>query len=452
MKVGFACSDITPRVGVELCGFGPFLNRHSTGVHDPLTAKAMAIDDGATGFILVACDIVAIPLAMTQDIRARVAEQTGISPGALMICCSHTHSGPTTFHYEGWGDPDPPYLHTLPGRIAHAATEAWERREEASFGLAAVPCTGIAINREYDRHCVPPEEALVPGWAPDKPELTDTTCHVVTAHSDRGLIGFFSHFSCHPVVCCEANTLIHGDFVGLASNEVARENDCIGLFVQGAQGDVNSCIAHESPDVSMKSLAIIADRYATCLRQGIAEAKPIDVDTIRHVAREPVFSRIDWDEQKLRELLHEKQRRLETLDAHEGSHELRLEMVLIGGLERMLRTLAEGGTLRPATQIQGLKLGPVALLGSGFEVFQAINNEIVSASEHCVTLVAGLTNDAMGYATDRDTAARGGYAQQQVPLMGASLAYARIHDELRDEMIALSQDLTDHPELSGSTP
>ena len=443
MKVGFASSDITPRVGVELCGFGPFLNRHSTGVHEPLAAKAMAIDDGTTGFILVACDLIAIPLAMTQDIRTRVAAQTGIEPEALMVCCSHTHSGPTTFHYEGWGNPDPPYLQTLPGRIAQAAIESWEKREEASFRLAAVPCTGIAINREYDRHCVPPEEALVPDWTPDKPELTDTTCHVVTAHADRGMLGFFSHFSCHPVVCCEANTLIHGDFVGLASNAVAREHDCIGLFVQGAQGDVNSCIAHESPEVSMKSLEVIADRYAACLRQGIAAAAPIDVDAIHYAAREPVFSRVDWDEQKLRELLHEKQARVETLSAQDGSHELRLELVLIGGIERMLHTLAEGGTLHPATQIQGLRLGPVALLGSGFEVFQAISNEIVAASTHPVTLVAGLTNDAMGHATDHEMAAKGGYAQQQVPLMGAALAYSRIHDELRDELIALSQELLD---------
>ena len=29
LRIGFAKSDITPHVGVELCGFGPFLNRHS---------------------------------------------------------------------------------------------------------------------------------------------------------------------------------------------------------------------------------------------------------------------------------------------------------------------------------------------------------------------------------------------------------------------------------------
>jgi len=36
MKAGFAKTDITPRVGVELAGFGAFINRHSIGMRDRL--------------------------------------------------------------------------------------------------------------------------------------------------------------------------------------------------------------------------------------------------------------------------------------------------------------------------------------------------------------------------------------------------------------------------------
>ena len=42
MNAGFGKVEITPRVGVELCGFGPYLNRHSTRVVEPLYARAMA--------------------------------------------------------------------------------------------------------------------------------------------------------------------------------------------------------------------------------------------------------------------------------------------------------------------------------------------------------------------------------------------------------------------------
>ena len=43
MKAGFAKFDITPRVGVSMAGFGPFLNRNSTFVRDRLEARAAAL-------------------------------------------------------------------------------------------------------------------------------------------------------------------------------------------------------------------------------------------------------------------------------------------------------------------------------------------------------------------------------------------------------------------------
>ena len=56
MELGFAKSDITPRVGVELCGFGPFLNRHSVGVRGELWARAMAVRVGEKRAVVIACD------------------------------------------------------------------------------------------------------------------------------------------------------------------------------------------------------------------------------------------------------------------------------------------------------------------------------------------------------------------------------------------------------------
>ena len=44
MKAGFGVVDITPRVGVELYGFGPYLNRHSIAVRDRIEARAAAFD------------------------------------------------------------------------------------------------------------------------------------------------------------------------------------------------------------------------------------------------------------------------------------------------------------------------------------------------------------------------------------------------------------------------
>ncbi len=57
MQVGFAKEDVTPRVGVPLCGFGPYLNRHSVGIRDRLWARAMAFQHKDTRAVVVSCDL-----------------------------------------------------------------------------------------------------------------------------------------------------------------------------------------------------------------------------------------------------------------------------------------------------------------------------------------------------------------------------------------------------------
>ena len=45
MKVGFSVVDITPEPGIYLTGYGK-PDRLATGVHSPLTATAMVMNDG----------------------------------------------------------------------------------------------------------------------------------------------------------------------------------------------------------------------------------------------------------------------------------------------------------------------------------------------------------------------------------------------------------------------
>ncbi|MCF7855786.1 MAG: neutral/alkaline non-lysosomal ceramidase N-terminal domain-containing protein, partial [Candidatus Pacebacteria bacterium] len=104
MKLGFAKTDITPRVGVELCGFGPFLNRHSTGIRDRLWARAMAVHVGDKQAVVIACDLVGVTKQTTGRVRDLLAVSHALAPQDIMVCCSHTHSGPAPGCYIGWGE------------------------------------------------------------------------------------------------------------------------------------------------------------------------------------------------------------------------------------------------------------------------------------------------------------------------------------------------------------
>ncbi|MBN2311486.1 MAG: neutral/alkaline non-lysosomal ceramidase N-terminal domain-containing protein [Candidatus Hydrogenedentes bacterium] len=444
MRVGFAKNSITPRVGVELCGFGPFRLRHSVGVRDRLWARAMAIEHGGVRATLVTCDLIGVTAAMTERVRGLVAEHVGPEAAeGLLICCSHTHSGPSTGPYVGWGEADAVYCETLPSRIATACVRAWERLEacpeDVELAHAEVPCEGIGINREYERETPALEAALRDDWRPAKPELTDTTCHVVTARAEGRLLGFFSYFGCHPVVCCAETRYIHGDYAGVATNLLEREHPgSVGLFVQGAQGDVNTCVVHKPEAESLLALDVIAGRYAGALRAGLDAAVPFAVDGIAHCRKAVCFTRREYDLGQLRGTLEEHESRLHALDATDGAGaELRMDTVWAVALRRIISQLDAGEDTGGPTDVAGMRIGPVAILGSGFETFQAIKNDVVERAAGPITLVAGLTNDSVGYAPDRTMAKQGGYAADFVPFLTSKLPYANIHDELVEALLGV---------------
>ena len=85
MRLGFAKSDLTPRVGVELCGFGPFINRHSIAVRDRLWARAMAVEVGEKRAVVISNDLCLVEQNTTARIRELIGEATGLPPEAIAL-------------------------------------------------------------------------------------------------------------------------------------------------------------------------------------------------------------------------------------------------------------------------------------------------------------------------------------------------------------------------------
>lgn len=443
MKIGFAKTDITPRVGVPLCGFGPFLNRVSKRIRDRLWARAMAVEVGDTRAVVVSCDLVGIVAEDTEKVRSMVSDAMGLPREALLINCSHTHSGPDTCPTRiGWGGYDPPYMELLPQRIAKAAIAALSNLRDAILSHAEVPCEGMGLNRVYDQDAPPLEDVLREDWRPGKPELTDTTCHVLKAESEGSLLGYVSYFGCHPVCCCQETQAIHGDYAGVATNLLEREHPgAVGLFLQGAEGDVNSCVVHKPERDALLALDVIAARYARSVRHGLAAAEPLAVDAIGCRLSEETFSHRPWTEADLRRRLASEEETIYAEDASDEDRTYRMAVVRAIALRRLLAAIKRGDPLTRPTQLQGIRIGPLALLGTPFEVFQAIKNDVVKQAASPIPLVLSVTNDSCGYAFDRTEAQRGGYASDVVPMIHGYFPYANIHDELVDKLVTLAEEL-----------
>jgi hypothetical protein len=442
MQFGFAKTDITPRVGVDLSGFGPFRNRVSVGVRDRLWARAMAVSDGERTVVVVNCDLIGVSLAITRRVRDVVTAACGVPADAILISCTHTHSGPAVRPLGGWGRHDPPYLELLPGRIAEACVRAVDSLAEGTIRHAYVPCEGVGLNREYDRDAPPLEDVLREDWRPAKPELTDTRCHVLTIERDGALVGFVSSFGCHPVVCCAANHYIHGDYCGVATNLLEREHPgSVGLFLQGAQGDVNSCVVHKGEQESLLALDVIASRYARAVRAGIANAEPLADDTLAFVRHDVTFRRNRLSRETLAEWLREAESAFAVPGASDEDQQVRMATVHARTLRALIQRVDAGDELEPATELQGIRIGPIALLGAPFEIFQAIKNRVVDQSRMPVPLVLGLCNDCCGYAPDWERGGGDGYAAKTVPMIVGELPFDDIATQLTTNLLALDAEL-----------
>jgi hypothetical protein len=305
------------------------------------------------------------------------------------------------------------------------------------------------VNREYDKDAPPLDDVLQPDWRPARPELTDTTCHVLAVTAENGtLLGFASYFGCHPVVCCAATRFVHGDYPGVATNLLEREYDnVVGLFLQGAQGDVNACVVHKPEPDALLALDVIAGRYARAVRNGLAQAGPVEVERVAAVRLPARFRRKPWGLDKLKTMLAEAEAVLHHAQATDGAgtegRNIRMKMVHASALRSLIRRAERGESLEPETELFGLRLGPVALLGSPFETFQAIKNEVCAAAAAPIPLVMSFVNDTVGYAPDHTAADRGGYAADTVPLICGELPFANVHDELVHGLLQLDARLAE---------
>lgn len=92
LQVGLAEIEITPPVGYRMDGY--FTERLSTGLKDPLKAKALVFQQGNTKTALVVCDVIGVPQSLTTEVRALAAARTGIPAANIAVTATHTHTGP----------------------------------------------------------------------------------------------------------------------------------------------------------------------------------------------------------------------------------------------------------------------------------------------------------------------------------------------------------------------
>ncbi|MBT9151281.1 MAG: Neutral ceramidase [candidate division WS2 bacterium] len=256
LKAGVGKSDITPGVGVELAGYGPFLERKSTGIHDPLFCKALLLESEKEKGLILICDLVGIKGSLVKEVREFISAHFPISSEKILIGGTHTHSGPNTGGYIAWGEEDRNYFSDLPKLILPAVEEAIKNLKEAKMGISHWPFAG--------------EEISVNRVEPEKGVNKDIGLIKLVEKKNEKPLAFLVNFGVHAVVQGPANTLISRDWPGMATDIIAERLGAETIFLQGACGDINSKPAcSKDPEEGFRRIGCIGKLFAEAAIEGL---------------------------------------------------------------------------------------------------------------------------------------------------------------------------------------
>jgi hypothetical protein len=277
LRVGVGRADITPYGRtVNLAGFG--FRRRSTGVLDPLFARAIHISCGKEWLTLVSADLIGLFRDFVEGIRSVLVGEFGDS-SRIIVCCTHNHDGPDTMGY--WGrsllgaipirsGADPAYMEELRPKIVSAIREARAGAEPvvAFRGRAAAP-PWLSENVRRPGY---KDDTL--GWLRfDRPGGTTKA--------------YLLNFACHPEALWSGNTLLSADYPGVLCRLVEERTGGTALFFSGALGGMVTPNIEESaafPD-RRRFMEAMGRTLFEQLLESERRAELIDAPSVRHARK-----------------------------------------------------------------------------------------------------------------------------------------------------------------------
>jgi len=282
MKAGACSVEITPKGTVFLAGFD--FNRRSTGIRDPLYARALYIHDGKTPLVLVSLDLIGYFYPDVLRVRERVKKIAGDN---VIVCSTHNHASPDTLGYWGWGlfwpvgfplttGRDETYMAEIEDRIASCIETALKNARE---------CRIVFSSDEMPKDIS--ENIRISGKKDD--EIT-----IMKAEGmDGKTIAVVANWPCHAETLYEHNREVSADFPGHFYKEIEKALGGVAIFFEGAAGGmITGNLPDEAPLIERipyteKIGKVLAEKTLEGLKGG-ETVESLQIQVKKNILRLPV--------------------------------------------------------------------------------------------------------------------------------------------------------------------
>ena len=400
LMAGVAEDDITPPVGGKMAGYSA-RSDVSTGVHDPLKAKALVLKDDDTSLAIVTMDLGGLSGEIVAGVKKGILEKTGIKQ--VMLVTSHTHSGPDGT--PNFPSAEKPFIKDLEAKLIGIVVAANSAMVPVKYGVGK----GEAVEG-HNRRKVNADGTAEMFWANPERVPTEPVDHMVGVirfeKVDGTPLATLVNFTCHNVVLGPENLEISADYAGVMQRAVEKELGGKCIFAQGACGDINPFMDKTAPkDGAFKEVEKMGNAIAAEVGRVSKEMTMRDGAGVQLTAETeavPIRLRYDMNDPEV----------IGAIEKHYGA------MLVRPMLERLKKEWAEGmdGDLVTVT------LGDdVAIAGWPGEFFVQYGLDLKSRCAIPNTFVFGYCNKTYGYFPTITAAWQGGYGAKEATVVAVGM-------------------------------
>ncbi len=399
IRAGVARSVITPDGKPYLAGY--FHERIGETIRDDLHCRVLILDDGECRICLVTLDLIAVNRDWGDAARDLIVERTGIPADRIMICATHTHTGPSI----GGGRPGTPkeWLEKLPEMIADTAEAAANDMFDALLFPGVKEEYLLASNRlgrtrEGDE--VFSSEGVIGHAGPVDPRLIAVGVRELDGTVRAVLVNYGMHVD---VIGGGSADFVSADWPGEMERAVAGVygEQAITVFVNAPCGDINHRLWRESrhPGEGEAKAVQMGRAYAGLAVAAVEVAEPMEGSGCGSKFEDLKIPYYTRGEDLMAEIEEMKQR--DDLEYFEEATIKRVEGYELDG------KIAD-------VPLQVMRFGEMLIVGLPGEIFTKWGMEIKHWSPAPVTIVVELANESLGYIPTTDQAMRGGYGAKPI--------------------------------------
>ncbi len=376
--------DITPKDSQMLLGYQA---RKSTGVHDRIYHRIVALDDGSMQFFLISSDICLFSPSEYDRVAEQLRSRQGIDPMYLWWTVTHTHSAPEVgpvglgavflgerFQHER----DTGYTMLVERKLIEGIVEARKKLAPARIGV------GWGFSQaNINRRAIDIDGKASLGLNPDG--AVDRRIGLLRIEKEDGKpLALIANYPIHGTVLSGESLQISGDAPGIVSEYVEQKTGVPLLFINGAAGNLAPIYSvYPSPKAGhlAQFRVLLGDKILDANKRVSFTTNEVILSAGSMTVETPRKAGLEWPSE-------------------------------LGNYTRTTKT----GTKMVQLPIRFLNINDeVAIWSAPLELFCEISNEIRDRSPFPYTFYFGYSNGWLGYMLTEGEWEHGGYETSVSP-------------------------------------